>query len=137
MALQSLTPRQRVKLALSHREPDWVRWIFWILILPLLLNACGGLAPATALPNVVFVTVASATNTPLPPSPSATPIATVIASTEPVAVVSPTPEPTPTLEPTFTPEPDWLTNVGRTADNLVYLGNPNAPITLIDFSDFM
>jgi hypothetical protein len=32
---------------------------------------------------------------------------------------------------------DWLNNVGRTADNLMYLGNPNAPVTVIDYSDFL
>jgi hypothetical protein len=49
------------------------------------------------------------------------------------ATETPLPEPT----ATFTPEPDWLNHFGRTADNLMYLGNPAAPVTLIDFSDFL
>ncbi|MCQ3974253.1 MAG: hypothetical protein DPW09_12470 [Anaerolineae bacterium] len=32
---------------------------------------------------------------------------------------------------------DWLTVEGKTADNLPYLGNPEAPVTLIDYSDFL
>ena len=32
---------------------------------------------------------------------------------------------------------DWLTVEGKTADNLFYLGNPEAPVTLIDYSDFL
>jgi hypothetical protein len=50
------------------------------------------------------------------------------------------PSPTKTLppEPTATPTPrDWLQHVGRTEDNLIYLGNPDAPVTMIDYSDFM
>ncbi|MBV7335981.1 DsbA family protein [Chloroflexi bacterium TSY] len=35
------------------------------------------------------------------------------------------------------PEPDWLTVVERTEDNLMSLGNPNAPVTMIDYSDFL
>ena len=55
------------------------------------------------------------------------------ASPEPVFTDTPTPAPTPTP----TPEPDWLNTVGRTDDGLVYLGNPEAPVTMIDYSDFM
>ena len=32
---------------------------------------------------------------------------------------------------------NWLTVEGRTDDNLAYLGNPAAPITIIDYSDFL
>lgn len=35
------------------------------------------------------------------------------------------------------PEPDWLTVVERTEDNLMSLGNPNAAVTMIDYSDFL
>jgi hypothetical protein len=54
---------------------------------------------------------------------------------EPTLAPTDTPSPEPTATPT--PEPDWTNTVGRTADNLVYLGNPEAPVTLIDYSDFM
>jgi hypothetical protein len=32
---------------------------------------------------------------------------------------------------------DWLKTVGRTEDQLITLGNPDAPVTMIDYSDFM
>jgi hypothetical protein len=32
---------------------------------------------------------------------------------------------------------NWLTVEGKTDDNLAYLGNPNAPVTIIDYSDFL
>ena len=34
-------------------------------------------------------------------------------------------------------ETDWLTVEGKTEDNLAFLGNPEAPVTLIDHSDFL
>lgn len=34
-------------------------------------------------------------------------------------------------------ETDWLTVEGKTDANLVYLGNPDAPVTMIDYSDFL
>ena len=34
-------------------------------------------------------------------------------------------------------ETDWLTVEGKTEDNLTFLGNPEAPVTLIDHSDFL
>ena len=48
-----------------------------------------------------------------------------------------TPLPEPTATPTPTPEPDWLATFGRTGDGLMYLGNPDAPVTVIDYSDFL
>lgn len=45
-----------------------------------------------------------------------------------------TTEPAPTAEPE---EVNWLTVEGKTGDNLTYLGNPDAPVTMIDYSDFM
>ena len=32
---------------------------------------------------------------------------------------------------------NWLNVEGKTGDNLAYLGNPAAPITIIDYSDFL
>jgi hypothetical protein len=132
--------------------------IFLSMLLALVLPACGAAAPEIApdadvdlLPTeVAFVTVApptaTPTFTPLPPTPKPLPTATATKTEPPAGVATvntPTLEPeptvadTPTSEPSSTPEPDWLNNYGRTADNLVYLGNPDAPVALIDFSDFM
>lgn len=99
------------------------------------------------------------THTPVPPSATATPLPT-LADTSDEADTSAetnlptnTPEPTPTPIPTNTPVPtdtpvptntpdptpipDWLTVTGRTEEGLLYLGNPQAPVRLIDYSDFM
>jgi protein-disulfide isomerase len=32
---------------------------------------------------------------------------------------------------------DWLTVAGQTTDGRAYLGNSNAPVTMIDYSDFL
>jgi hypothetical protein len=101
---------------------------------------------------------------PSPPNPSPTPIgvatlapptvtATASLELEPAAPalvgdVQPTatgiasaliaiPTETALPSPTFTAEPDWLAYSGRTEDGLMFLGNPEAPIKMIDFSDFM
>ena len=99
---------------------------------------------------------------PSPPNPSPTPIAVstlapptvgATASLEPAALASveevqptatgtapaltATPTATALPSPTFTAEPDWLAYSGRTKDGLMFLGNPEAPVKMIDFSDFM
>ena len=32
---------------------------------------------------------------------------------------------------------DWATHEGRTEDGFAFLGNPDAPVTMIDYSDFL
>ncbi|RME48318.1 MAG: disulfide bond formation protein DsbA, partial [Caldilineae bacterium] len=44
------------------------------------------------------------------------------------------PTPSPTPEPATV---DWLSVEGKTADGRIFLGNPDAPVTIIDYSDFM
>ncbi|MCB0191149.1 MAG: hypothetical protein KDJ65_04325 [Anaerolineae bacterium] len=128
------------------------RLIFPMLwFLSLYLTACGGAAvapvPEPTLTEIAVSTLPppTATDTAVPSSSTATsstatPDLAEAAPTEAIAS-EPTalPTDTPTLEPTATPtpEPDWLNNAGRTAENLMYLGNPNASVTLVDFSDFM
>jgi hypothetical protein len=59
------------------------------------------------------------------------------------ATATPRPSATATRPPTATPIPpsptpvDWLAQGGRTTDNLIYRGNPKAPVTMIDYSDFL
>jgi hypothetical protein len=46
-------------------------------------------------------------------------------------------QPEPTEEIAATEPVNWLVNEGKTADGLTFLGNPDAPVTMIDYSDFM
>jgi hypothetical protein len=50
-----------------------------------------------------------------------------------------TPNPTSTPRPQHTPtvEVNWLEVSGKTEDGLAYLGNPDAPVTMINYADFM
>jgi len=128
-----------------------------LLTAALLLAACTGAAesppttptPAPATPTAVAVQPATPT-----PAPTATEPAEPTALATPV--VPPTAPPTATAQAledneapseteveaeTEEPAPaeavNWLEVEGKTADNLAYLGNPDAPITIIDYSDFL
>jgi hypothetical protein len=98
-----------------------IRWRISIVLLSLTLTACGGVAApeeaAQAPP------AATATNTALP-------------TTEPPLAPTATEPPSPAENADAT-QVDWLASVGRTVDGLMYLGNPDAPVTLTDYSDFM
>jgi hypothetical protein len=96
------------------------------------------IAPVAAL---VVIPTSTATAT-LPARAANTPTLRPVDAFVAPATDTPPPKPTftktPSPEPTATPTPaDWLKNVGRTEDNLIYLGNPEAPVTLIDYSDFL
>jgi protein-disulfide isomerase len=126
------------------------KWIISIsALLLLLLPACSGIAESASVPSpepaptteIVFVTASPTpppTHTPLP-TPTSTQVVAALATDTPTPEPSLVPTNTPLPEPPAipTPEPDWLNTVGRTEDDLVYLGNPDAPVTLIDYSDFM
>lgn len=113
-----------------------------LLATAFLMTACGGTV-ANSVPTVTpLPTDAPAPSpTPIPtvtlPPPTATaPAATVPAAAEPVATEAPTAAPTDTVA-LPTPTPDWLLVEGRSADGLPTLGNPDAPITVLDYSDFL
>lgn len=130
------------------------RWTVFALILPaVMLPACGG-APPQATPTEIAVATLPPTTAPTPlptdtPAPQPTEPPAVAAALEPTvtATATQTPTPTDTATPlptntppptdTPTPEPDWLAVSSRTPEGLMMLGNPNAPVTFIDFSDFM
>ena len=106
-------------------------------------NAYALVAPSPPEPSptpIAVATLVPPTVTPVP-SPGPEP-----AASEPVEEVPPTATetappltatPTETAAPTLTPEPDWLAYSGRTEEGLMFLGNPEAPVKMIDFSDFM
>jgi hypothetical protein len=111
----------------------------------LIVTACGGARPGADVPPLPPPSTATPTATTPPPTPTPilTPTPTQVVVTEAAALTSPeptlpptgtfTPEPTPTPSP----EPDWLVSVGRTEEGLMFLGNPEAPVTIIDYSDFL
>lgn len=103
----------------------------------LLLAACAG-APATPGP-------VTPTRTPLPsvtpiPSPSPSPVApTATPSLVPATVLAVTPEPTSTPGVVMTEDGPVTASMARlqlTAEPYAVLGDPNAPITVVEFSDF-
>ena len=110
---------------------------FWLIpvIIPLLLfaAACGGSNPEASVAQPPPATptnapaVAAATHT-----PAIEPTQAAATTTPPETVAEPATAAAPATE-----EVDWLTIEGKTADNLAYLGNPDAPVTIIDYSDFL
>lgn len=110
----------------------------WILILPLilLLAACGSTSQPESEASVVVV-----------PEPTHPPVetATVLPATAvllpPTAVPTdpPTAEPTrqPTALPTSEPVAETAVIAGRLDEGSFFLGAPGAPVTMIDYSDFL
>ncbi len=119
--------------------------VFILLAMALLAVACGGTvantAPTATPPPPTEKPAPSPTpeptETPLPPTATAAK-APSPAATDAVAMEKPTVAPTDTVAPPSpTPAPDWLSVEGRTADGLPTLGNPDAPVVVVDYSDFL
>ncbi len=55
----------------------------------------------------------------------------------PTATPKPTPTPLPTATPVPSPTPAGAVPMGFTADGAPYRGNPNAPVTLIEYGEFL
>jgi hypothetical protein len=103
---------------------------FVLLAVILILTACGSAdtpvtvaptVPATRVQQAQPTVVAAAVPTPLPATPT---IAAIIA---PPTVLTTT---------TVVSNTDWVNTASAVGDFYV-LGNPNAPIRLIDYSDFL
>jgi hypothetical protein len=119
-----------------------------LTLLMALLVACGS-AEETPVAQVASSPTAPA------PSPVTTDTATAASEPEPTqtsqeAAATSTSTPPPTEAPaTETPLPaeneevaaiettNWLEVEGKTEDGYTYLGNPDAPVTMIDYSDFL
>ena len=121
-----------------------------MFIVALLLVACAGDQPgpaveATPTDQVAAVQAgATETETPLPTDvPQATAeTATEVPTSEPTAQLQPTTTATvlPSLTPPLLPgEETAVVQVisGQTAEGAYFLGDPNAPVTVIDYSDFL
>ncbi len=114
--------------------------LFVPFILLLLLAACSPseaqLQPSTPSPiaELAAVEMIAATATLPPPEPSA-PVPTTAVTGD----AAPTTEPatlTPPPSPTSTAEPPQIIS-GQTAEGAFFLGDPAAPLTVIDYSDFL
>lgn len=112
------------------------------LILVLILVAC--VPPATApvpiaesTSPLIVTTAVPPTPTSVPPTPELTLMATVVSTaTTQLLAATATTEAT-AVPPSETPTSTPLITVGRTAEGLYFQGNPEAPITMIDYSDFL
>ena len=117
-------------------------------VILLVMPACAGntarldIDPVAEAPIATAATapVATATNMPAPPTVATQPVQ-VSSFGAPTAGPSVTPTRLPTATPLPLPSPtpdiEWATVTGRTTEGLNYRGNPQAPVTMIDFSDFM
>lgn len=110
-----------------------MRRFLWLVPLWLLLSACTPTAETAVSPSPLPATAVLPTAT-FPP-PIITNAATPAVAT---AVPSPTATTIATAEPTAVATAAETGVIsGRTADGAFFLGAPNAPITHIDYSDFL
>lgn len=124
------------------------RWLLALAVSSaLLLPACGGAAPEpppapveapaeSAAPTNTAAPVEAAVPTEAAP-PTEVPTAVVAATEAATAAAAPA---APTEEPAAevaAADVDWLTNEGQTEEGFAFLGNPDAPIVLQDYSDFL
>ena len=122
----------------------------WILILPIVLLALVACAPGAEPESEVSVAVASpeVTESPLaevatdmPPTEVSSPTTavsippTAVPTNEPPAPPTAIPTDEPVIEPTTVPETAVI--AGRTDEGAFFLGAVDAPVTMIDYSDFL
>lgn len=98
-----------------------------LLALALLAAACGG---QPAAPSVGAATPAAPS--PRPPAATEPPAPTAVAALPTTAA----PTAAPASGPTEAPAPAAIPS-GRTPEGYNYLGSPDAPVVLQDFSDFL
>jgi hypothetical protein len=119
----------------------------WILILPFVLLALMACTPAAEPESVEVVAATTPEPTDLPlakvtsPPPTAVSSPTTLPTDIPPAESTTVPTDVPTSQPTESPtdEPAAETAVmaGRIDEGAFFLGAPNAPVTMIDYSDFL
>jgi hypothetical protein len=129
--------------------------ILIISLAGLLLGACSGEQSIEPTPDTAFRTevestpqvtetavllpTEASTSQPSPPTEAPTPAVidetpTGEATAEPSVVI----DPTATIEPTIEVEETAVQVIsGQTAEGAYFYGNPAAPVTLLDYSDFM
>jgi hypothetical protein len=115
--------------------------VLWLVAL--LAVACGAEStPAAAPPPTATVELAAGTATNPPATattaPTDTPApAAVETPASPPAAPPDTPLPAPREAPAPTDTPAVVATFGLTEDGLYFRGNPDAAVTVIDYSDFL
>jgi len=103
------------------------------LILLILLFVAAGCVAETAVFDPTLPAATEITPTDLP-----APVVETAVATEVVVVVETAVSPTNVPEPTAEPEAiAFVVESGRTPEGAYFLGSPEAPLTLIDYSDFL
>jgi len=109
------------------------KWPFCFIALFMFLTACGQTAAEIAAPPTAEPTI--------PPTVQPTNQPTIEPTSQPTAQPTspPTIEPTspPTAQPTVEPTSQPSILAGRTDEGAFFLGSPDAPVTMIDYSDFL
>ncbi|NOK63659.1 MAG: Protein-disulfide isomerase [Chloroflexi bacterium AL-W] len=111
-----------------------------LVLLAMLVAACAG--PNTSAPVAEQTTEPTSISTEpaFTLEPTDMPDPTIVATDIPVATVVPTEVPDPTAAPTPTEILFALFDgmpQGRTNEGFAFLGNPDAPVTVTDYSDFL
>lgn len=110
------------------------------LLLLLFLVACARAGDAPVSPSALPATQAPATTTPIAPVVTTTATRRPAETQTPDDVAAASPSPTALLAPTTSPSPSPTSSpatAGHTTEGAYYLGDPAAPVTIIDYSDFM
>ena len=110
------------------------------LFLILFLGACAPAGEGPASPGALPATQAPARTTPTAPVVTATATRRPAEIQAPDNVASASPSPTAVPATTTNPSPSPTSSparAGHTAEGAYYLGDPAAPVTIIDYSDFM
>lgn len=99
-----------------------------------MLFVMAGCAAETAVSTPTPLPATDIPPTDLPAPVVETAVSTEVAGAVEETPVAPTDMPEPTAEPTATA---FVVESGRTPEGAYFLGNPDAPLTLIDYSDFL
>ncbi len=119
------------------------KWIFILPIVLLVLVACAPVAEIEDEEGVVIVQeatnppIAAVTELPTAVSSPPTAVPTDEPPDQPTAVPTSEPVPEPTDSPTEEPVMETAVIAGRLDEGAFFFGAPDAPVTMIDYSDFL
>ncbi len=117
------------------------RLVFLLLTVGCTAQSAGICPVLTAVTSVAATRVSAPTDGATTPVAEATlappPTATAVAVATETEVVTAAAEPTATPLPTDTPQPQTALTYGLTEEGAYVVGFPDAPVTMIDYSDFL